>query len=95
MNDKIDHTSPVIHDSFDSWCCCKSCNDERDDQQRSEIRAEHIASWVTSGGNPEDANAYAFQEMNGGPADPRTGETCEHGLDQGLCAGPGHYPMDM
>lgn len=21
-------------------------------------------------------------------------ETCEHGMDANLCAGPGHYPMD-
>lgn len=26
------------------------------------------------------------------PADPRTGEECEHGLDAGLCMGPSHYP---
>lgn len=64
-------------------------------QYLAEIRAEHMNSWITSGGNPEDASAYAFQEMHGGPANPMTGELCEHGLDAGLCAGPGHYPMDM
>lgn len=69
---------------------------EWDEQQAlAEIRAEHMMSWITSGGHPEDASAYAFQEMNGGPANPMTGERCEHGLDAGLCAGPSHYPMDM
>ena len=64
-------------------------------EQESLIRAEHMMGWITFGGDPADASAYAFQEMHGGPANPMTGELCEHGLDAGLCAGPGHYPMDM
>ena len=95
MDDKIDNTNPTIHDAYDTYCCCDMCREELEDMQRGEIRAELMNDWIISGGDRDDASAYAFQEMNGGPADPRTGETCEHGLDAGLCAGPGHYPMDM
>lgn len=60
-----------------------------------EIRAEAMMDWVMSGGDPADAALYAFQVEHGPPPSPMTGETCPHGLDAGLCAGPGHYPMEM
>ena len=64
-------------------------------EQAAEIRAERMMDWVMSGGDPADASTFAFYEEHGWPESPATGETCEHGLDAGLCAGPGHYPMDM
>ena len=61
-----------------------------------EMRAERMAEWIMSGGDPADASTYAFYEEHGWPVliDPEDG-LCEHGLSASLCAGPGHYPMDM
>lgn len=69
-------------------------NDSYADQE-AEIRAEHMMDWVMSGHDPADAALYARYEMDGWPESPMTGELCEHGLDAGLCAGPGHYPAEM
>lgn len=68
---------------------------------RDEIYAEAVASWVTSGGAPEDAGRYAATIAAGGTWDGGVGEpdwdqgVCEHGLAAALCVGPSHYPMDM
>jgi len=71
-------------------------------EQAGEIYAEAVMSWVAGGGSPADAPRYAAVVARGGTWDggigdesPMTGETCEHGLDAGLCEGPQHYPMDM
>lgn len=91
----------VRHENSDAVRACYEISRELSAQQRDEIYAEAVMSWVCGGGNPEDASRYAFVIASGevwdggiGPS-PMTGELCDHGLDAGLCCGPQHYPPDM
>ena len=78
------------------------------DETEAEVFAEAVMSWVAGGGSPADAQVYARVVASGRSWDEYLAELdeemgremeaageCEHGLSAALCAGPGHYPMDM
>jgi len=56
-----------LHDRLSYAWSFFAFGDAAEAEAASEMRAEHIASWVTSGYDPQDAGAYAYQEMAGLP----------------------------
>jgi hypothetical protein len=91
----------VRHENSAAVGACYAVSRELEDQQRGEIYAEAVMSWVCGGGSPEDASRYASVIAAGGTWDGGisheefSGELCDHGLALELCCGPQHYPMDM
>ncbi len=77
-------------------------------QQASEMYAEAVSSWCSSGGTYQDALVYAAVIASGKPwpeylreqdeamgAAIQAAGLCDHGLSAALCEGPSHYPLDM
>lgn len=91
----------VRHENVAAVRACYAINEAMAAQQRSELYAEGVMSWVAGGGNPADAGRYASVYASGGTWDGGIGDVqfsgklCDHGLALELCADPiGHYPPD-
>ena len=91
----------IRHENTDAVRACFAITEQMAAEQRAELYAEGVMSWVAGGGNPQDAGRYASvyasgREWDGGIGDGQlSGKTCDHGLALELCADPiNHYPPD-
>lgn len=91
----------INHENTAAVRACCAISRAQQDEQRGEMYAEAVMSWVAGGGSSADAGRYASVVANGGTWNGGigdghlSGKLCDHGLALELCADPvNHYPPD-
>lgn len=95
------HHWKTYHENTVAVRACYAITQHMVDQQRAEVHAEAMMSWVMGGGDQAGAYRYAHAMATTGTWDGGisheefSGESCVHGLALELCADPvNHYPPD-
>lgn len=91
----------IRHENVAAVRACYAITEQMVAEQRAEIHAEAMMSWVMGGGDQAGAYRYAHAMAATGTWDGGisreefSGKTCDHGLALELCADPiNHYPPD-